>query len=502
MELLSAAQIREWDAFTCQHQHITSWQLMERAAQACLQWLDSHEYLSRTFLIFCAKGNNGGDGLALARLLRQKNVVLSVYILESDSKGSGDFQSNLSWLKETSVPIHRIQSPDDFPFVDRQVLVIDALYGSGLNRPLEGTARALVDHLNKSGAGTISIDIPSGMFAGESARTGSVIRALHTLTFQVFKIAFLVPENEENTGQVHVLEINLDPAFLDNLRSGFGLIDEQTIRLMYKPRKPFSHKGTYGHALLVAGSWGKMGAAVLCSHSCLRSGVGLLSCHVPRCGYDILQTAVPEAMLLVDPQPNQVTKLQEDLSKFDALGLGPGLGTGEETAKVLAAVLQQYKKPVVIDADALNILSRNQHLYASIPAFSILTPHPKEFERLFGATGNDFERLNLALQKARELKVIIVLKGHHTFVAMPGGKGFFNMTGNAGMATGGSGDVLTGLLTGLLAQKYQPAEAALLGVYLHGLAGDLAAAEISREALLASDITAHLGKAFLCVQQL
>ncbi len=502
MELLSAQQIREWDAFTCQHQHITSWQLMERAALACLQWLELHDYFSRVFLIVCGKGNNGGDGLALARLLNQKGCQVYVNILESGPAGSDDYQSNLERLRETPVEIDLMQSAADFPFIDRDVIVIDALFGSGLNRPLEGMGKELVDHLNGSRAQTIAIDIPSGMFADKSSQGNTVVKARHTLTFQVYKVAFLVAENEENAGDVSLLDIHLDPAYLDNIRSSFATIDEETIRLIYKPRKPFSHKGTYGHALLVAGSYGKMGAAVLSARSCLRSGVGLLSLHVPRCGYDILQTAVPEAMVFTDQQTDLVTAIQTDLSKYTTLGLGPGLGTEDGTVKALTTVIETFKNPLVLDADALNILSRNQRLYRSIPAFSILTPHPKEFERLFGAADNDFEKMELAVTKAKELKIIIVLKGHRTFIAMPGGKGFFNMTGNAGMATGGSGDVLTGLLTGLLAQKYRPAETALLGVYLHGVAGDLAAADGSEESLVAGDIVEFLGKGFRHVQTL
>ena len=239
-----------------------------------------------------------------------------------------------------------------------------------------------------------------------------------------------------------------------------------------------------------------MGAAVLSARACLRSGVGLLSCFIPRCGYTVMQTAVPEAMTYTDQHKDYLTGVDTDLSKFTVLGIGPGLGTGEATVKALMAVLAAYKRPVVLDADALNIIAAHPEALAFLPPFSILTPHPKEFERLFGPAENDFEKIALAVRKAKDLNVIIVLKGHHTFIAMPGGKGYFNTTGNAGMATGGSGDVLTGLLTGLIAQKYTPATAALLGVYLHGLAGDLAAGLRSQEALIATDIAEGIGEAF------
>ena len=496
MELLTSAQIKQWDAFTCEHQKITSVELMERAAAGCLRWLEEHDQIKRPFFIFCGKGNNGGDGLALARLLLDKQGVVSVFVLDEVSRGSGDFESNLSRLKEKAVPILFIRAGDQLPVIDNKPLIIDALFGSGLNRPLEGLSSQLVEHINASGSEVIAIDIPSGMFADKSSGKNAVVKATYTLSFQVYKLAFLVAENEADTGKIHLIDIQLDPLFLENIQSSYEAIDPAIIRLLYKPRKAFSHKGSFGHALLIAGSYGKMGAAVLSARACLKSGVGLLTCHIPQCGYDIMQIANPEAMVYTDEDRNHLTGVSADLSKFNTIGIGPGLGTEDVTGKALASILSGFKNPVVIDADALNILSTNQVMLQSIPPFSILTPHPKEFERLFGPGDNDFEKISLALQKAKELQLIIVLKGHYTFIAMPGGKGFFNTTGNAGMATGGSGDVLTGFLTGLLAQKYTPAAAALLGVYLHGLAGDLAAADLSQEALLASDITDYIGAAY------
>lgn len=500
MELLSSAQIKQWDAYTCKNQNITSLQLMERAAAGCLKWLEEHHYLTRLFVIFCGKGNNGGDGLALARLLNQKQCAVKVYILDDTQEGSDDFRQNLTRLKETAVPIRLIGTGEHLPVTDKTAVVIDALFGSGLNRPLDGVARQLVEHINLSGCEVIAIDIPSGMFADKSSVQHAVLKAVHTLTFQVYKQAFLVPENEANTGTVQIIDIQLDPAFPETVQSTLETIDQAIIKIVYKPRKAFSHKGTFGHALLIAGSYGKMGAAVLSAKACLKSGIGLLTCHIPQCGYNIMQIGVPEAMALTDENKNMLSAVTTDLSRFNALGIGPGLGTEEATGKALSFVLSACKYPVVLDADALNLISQHKTMLASIPPFSILTPHPKEFERLFGPAENDFDKISLATKKAKELQVIIVLKGHNTFIAMPGGKGFFNTTGNAGMATGGSGDVLTGLLTGLLAQKYTPAEAAVLGVYLHGLAGDLAAADVSQEALTASGITDYIGAAYKKVQ--
>jgi NAD(P)H-hydrate epimerase len=296
----------------------------------------------------------------------------------------------------------------------------------------------------------------------------------------------------------------LQEGFYQSVHSRFELVDDTIIHSIYNPRKPFSHKGTFGHALMVAGSYGKIGAAILSTKACMRSGAGLLTCHIPTCGYDILQSTVPEAMVITDFNSSFITKVvqrtpsgEDDLRKYEAIGIGPGIGTASETKTMLKEIFAAYRSPVVLDADALNIIASQKDLLKLIPVGSILTPHPKEFERLFGETANDFEKVELALKKANELNCVIVLKGHNTFIATTDGRGYFNSTGNPGMATAGSGDVLTGILTGLLAQKYSSVEAAILGVYLHGLAGDFAAKIFSLESMVAGDIIDNLGYAFL-----
>jgi NAD(P)H-hydrate epimerase len=351
--------------------------------------------------------------------------------------------------------------------------------------------------MNNSGNNIISIDIPSGMFVDRSSKDNIIVRANHTLAFQCLKPAFLVAENADNTGEVHVLDIGLHEDFYRSVTGIYEWVNKDTINSIRKPRRRFAHKGNFGHGLLVAGSYGKMGAAVLAARACKRSGIGLLSCHIPQCGYEIIQTSVPEAMAMTDAQPAFVTKIEADLTKYDSIGIGPGIGTASETRMLLRDIFDAYRHPLVLDADALNGISVQKVLLKSIPPGSILTPHPKEFERLFGEPANDFDRIQLALQKAKKLNIVIVLKGHHTLIATPDGKGFFNSTGNAGMATGGSGDVLTGILTGLMAQGYSSVETAILGVYLHGLAGDIAAEKLSAEAMIAGDIIDNMGNAFL-----
>jgi hydroxyethylthiazole kinase-like uncharacterized protein yjeF len=497
VKILSAADIRAWDQFSIQHEPVASIELMERAAYECVRWILQQYPVAPSFAVFCGKGNNGGDGLAIARMLRGRNYPVSVYILEFGHKGTDDFQTNLAKLQQLPSPgIHFIQSENNFHPLQREQVVIDALFGSGLNRALEDVTAKLVEHINHSGADIVSIDIPSGLFTDRSSKGNMIVRANHTLSFQCYKPAFLVPENASYTGDIHILDIGLHPDFVKTLMSPFELIDISIIQSIYRPRNRFAHKGSFGHALLAAGSYGKIGAAVLSVRACLRSGVGLLTCHIPKCGYDIIQTAVPEAMAMTDFNSSFLTKIEEDITKYDAIGIGPGIGTASETRMLVREIFDAYRSPMVLDADALNCLSLQKDLLQLIPAGSILTPHPKEFERLFGKTANDFERQELALQKARELNVIIILKGHHTMIATTDGRAFFNSTGNAGMATGGSGDVLTGILTGLLAQGYSSIETAIFGTYLHGLAGDLAAEKLSMEAMAASDLIECLGEAF------
>lgn len=499
MKIFTAAQIRRWEAQTMQQQGISSIDLMQRAAIACYQWINEHIKLQAPeyFHVCCGQGNNGGDGLALAALLLEGGYQVTTYLLPDAGKQSAAFDYNVSRLQKLNCPIIEVKSSEDFPVLGKEDCVIDALLGIGLNRPLQDLPALLVEHINCAACIVVSIDVPSGMLTDESSINLLKVQATHTLSFQHYKLCFLLPENGKDIGVLQLLDIGLDSHFVATETAGFIMSDKQLIQSIYLPRDQFAHKGNFGHAYLLAGSFGKMGAAVLCAQACLRAGVGLLTVHVPTTGVEILQISTPEAMI--------VTGDDEPISRYAALGIGPGMGTEPQAVSLLRNVFQKLnslseerkKVSIVLDADALNILSAHPELLEQLPADSILTPHPKEFERLFGKSANDFERIKLAEQKANELQCCIILKGHHTFIASPGHPGYFNSTGNAGMATGGSGDVLTGILTGLLAQGYSSLHACLLGVYLHGSAGDLAAGKHSQEAMVASDITNCLGNAFL-----
>lgn len=510
MKIFSASDIRAWDAYTIRHEPIVSVDLMERAAAACFLWIRERYHIDRVFKIFCGTGNNGGDGLAIARLLAAEGYHVHVYIAGSIQNCSPDFKANFEKINVAGISVTVLEDTTSFPSVSAEEMVVDALFGTGLNRPPEGIFASLIHYLNASGANIISIDIASGLFADKSlfeepasstAEQPVVIRPRYTLTFQSLKLAFLLPENEPFTGEVVVLPIGLSKAFEETVDTPYSLIDSNLVKKIYKPRKAFSHKGDYGHACLLAGSYGMMGAAVLSSGACLRSGAGKLTCHTCAQGYAILQSGVPEAMCRVSGESFLSADIA-GLEGFDAIGIGPGIGNHPEHALLLKNLFSRFARPVVMDADALNTMSREKELLTSVPEGSILTPHPKEFERLFGPAASGFERIQQALSIAAARRLYIVLKGHFTLIATPEGKGFFNSTGNAGMATAGSGDVLTGILTGLLAQGYSPYEACILGVYLHGLAGDLAAGEISQEALIAGDIIRYMGKAFTTIAAL
>jgi NAD(P)H-hydrate epimerase len=379
MEILSARQIRAWDEYTKVHEPISSIDLMERAAAGCLGWLEANAYMGRAFSIYCGKGNNGGDGLALARMLSLRDCPVTVHILEFGHLGSDDFQGNLARLHPTAVEIRFVQGPENFHPIPAGNILIDALFGSGLNRALDGVTAQLTEHMNQSGNEIIAIDIPSGLFADSSSKGNPAVEARHTLSFQCWKQAFLVPENGPFTGEVHILDIGLHPDYLRQVAMGLELVDPAMIGAIYRPRKDFAHKGSYGHALLIAGSYGKMGAALLASRACLRSGAGLLTSHIPVCGYPILQTALPEAMILTDIDTQINTSFSGELDGYAVVGIGPGLGTDDRTKGLLKDILRRAKKPMVVDADALNMLGADPSLFSLLPPYSILTPHPKEF---------------------------------------------------------------------------------------------------------------------------
>ncbi len=516
MKILPVDKIREADAYTIENEPIDSIDLMERAASKVYEWFMKRCKTKEVSVkIFCGVGNNGGDGLALARMLYFTGIIPEVFIVRVSDKMSRDCEINFNRLKEeTETSMYDIFSEDDFPLINDKDIVVDAIFGSGLNRNIEGFAAELIKHLNDNNAIRIAIDIPSGLWErqrdnettsqqvetqslrdtesqsqcqSQSQSPDFIFKADYTLSFQFPKLAFMFPENDVYVGQWEVLDIGLHKDFIDDVETlNFYTTEDMAMPILRK-RTKFSHKGTYGHALLVAGSSGKTGAALLAAEACLRTGVGLLTAHLPKDALLPMQIYLPEAMTSIDKSETHCTEI-DDIIPYTAIGIGPGIGKNAETATLLKKIIQDVTQPLVLDADALNIISENPTWLSFLPDNTILTPHPKEFERLFGKTNNSYERLELQRKMSVTHHIIIVLKGAHTAITFPNGTCFFNSTGNPGMATAGSGDVLTGMILSLLAQRYTPQEAALLGVYLHGKAGDEAAKEIGENSMIARDI--------------
>jgi len=470
LPLLTSPQIREADAYTIANEPISSVNLMERAAKAFVGWFVNHFPDKRQAIsIYCGTGNNGGDGLAIARILHGHHYKsVNIKIARFSDKASDDFIVNLKKLQNT-ITVTEIKPGDVFPDEDSPVL-IDAMLGSGLNKPLHGDYEKLVKHLNSLEKTVVAVDIPTGFFSeGEIKPDSTVLKAKLVITFQQPKINFLLPESGPVMKCWEAVNIGIDESFVKSLNSPYQFITEKDIRALMKPRHKFSNKGTFGHALIVAGQAKTMGAALLCSSACAHAGAGLTTACVPESGLTALNSYLPEIMAIVR-RGNDLPKIGWD--KFSTMGIGPGLGNDENSLNLLCDILTNYKKPVVIDADALNILAEHKQLWNMIPEGSIITPHMKEFDRLFGESTSWWQRLQTAIEKAKEHKICIVLKNDYTITAMPDGKAYFNSTSNAAMASGGMGDVLTGIITALLAQKYSSRDACIIGTYIHGKAGD------------------------------
>lgn len=499
MKILTSAQIRELDQYTIAHEPIASIDLMERAAKAITHAITGRWGKETPIVTFAGPGNNGGDALAVSRMLLELGYSVKVYLFNTSGHLSEDCAANrrrLLEMKRDGVLTEVIQEFDP-PQLEAQSLAIDGLFGSGLNKPLAGGFASLVKYINASPAQVVSIDVPSGLMAEDNTYNvrANIIRAKLTLTLQQPKLSFLFAENQSFIGELQVLDIQLSREGTDRLEPFFETIEEDRVRPRILHRAPFVHKGEMGHALLVAGKYGMGGAAILAAKACLRSGVGKLTVHSPRKNNTIMQLAVPEAIVQLDHEDALFSE-PIDTEDYSALGIGPGLGTNEQTAIALIAQLRRAQCPIVADADALNILANHRAWLQQLPRNIILTPHAKEFDRMMGHCSDSFERLCKARDMAQRLHIHIILKGHNTAICLPNGHVLFNPTGNAGMATAGSGDVLTGILTALLARGYEPADACMVGVYLHGLAGDLAASEMGMESLVASDIISHLPQAF------
>lgn len=494
MKIFSANQIKAIEKLTLINSRITDLELMEVAATNAVKVLLENYNAVNKFYIFCGKGNNGGDGLAMARILNEKSLDVTVFVSPKSLKFSANAKINFNRLEaREGLTILDFEAIENFKFSNDSI-IIDAIFGIGINKKISGKYKLLIKYINKLPSIKIALDLPSGLFPDcVTPDSDIVFKADLTLSFNFWKKSFFYPESGKYCGKIAIVYFGISADIIEEIYSADFVIDAKTVSSIYKPRDTFSHKGTHGSSVIIAGSYGKIGAAVLATKAALRAGSGLTFCVVPQCGNIILQSAVPEAMFIKSGE----THLKYiNVPENAVYAAGPGLGTDAETHKAIISFLKAQSIPVILDADALNIIASNKDFLKIIPTNSIITPHPKEFERLFGRTDNSFDRSDLAVEMAKNYKIYIVLKDHHTQIVTPEGERFYNITGNSGMAKGGSGDVLTGILTALLSQNYTPKEASILGVWLHGKAGDIAAEHYSKEAMLPTDLVDSIGKVF------
>lgn len=491
-KIIPACRMAEIDRYTIEHEPVTSVELMERAAG---KWVEKAMEIfpgEANIAVIAGGGNNGGDGYVIARLLQERGKEVTVYRLPGE-RMSPDCERNSRRWRGKRIDL---AGPEDLQPASGD-WIVDALFGTGLNRKVTGLAGEVIRKVNKLPNRVIAVDMPSGLMGEDNSQNDAeaIVQADYTLTFQSPKLAFMFPGNERFVGEWQVLDIGLHPQAIAGVETDYYYLSLEQIRNLLPRPSLFAHKGSNGHALLIAGSQYMMGAAVLAAKAAVRSGAGLLSCHVPQAGVDILQMAVPEALIETDCSGRCFSSVG-DMSRYTAVGVGPAIGKERVTEEALKELLLRWKGKMVLDADALNILAEHREWFAYMPAGSVLTPHPKEFERLAGKSGNDFERLNNLSNFAKQYRVVMLLKGAHTVVAMPDGKCYFNMTGNPGMAKGGMGDVLTGVLLALLASGIEAGDAALIGVFAHGLAGDIVAGESGRRGTCAGAVAEAMGRAW------
>lgn len=498
MKILSVEETYKADQTTVEKQEITSTELMERAGGQLFNWLDIRLQKSQVPIhIFCGIGDNGGDGLVVGRLLLETGYNVKMYVVNCSDKRSKNFLVNYDRIKNVSkVWPTLMKGKDDFPKIYDEDIVVDAIFGIGLNRCPGGWVKDLLLYLNNLKAFKLAIDIPSGLYAHEPLDDKeAVLQADHTLTFQFPKLSFFLPETAPFVSNFDVLDIGLDEAFIHDAEPLAQLISKDEAKNFYKARDKFGYKNTYGHTAIIGGSYGKIGSIVLATSAAFRIGAGMLTAMVPKCGYDILQTTIPEAMVITDSNKEIITDIQLDFEP-DAIAIGMGMGKDKAIVDGLIKFFKNVKAPLVIDADALNMLSENPDLLKLLPKNSILTPHPGELKRLIGKWTNDYEKIEKAKAFSRKHEAVLLIKGAYTLV-ISGDKLYINTSGNPGMGTAGSGDTLSGVIAGLVSQGYDHLLASLFGVYLHGSAGDIAANQLGYEAVMAGDIINNLSEAYI-----
>jgi len=503
MRILTAEAMREVDRAAIEDLGVPSLVLMENAAIGVVEALGQAFGDAESVAVFCGPGNNGGDGLAVARHLAVRGWEVRVFLITGGRELSGDAAVQLGICRKAELPILEVASGDGLPAALEAAaecdVVVDALFGTGLARPLEGLFAQAVETINSLPAPCVAVDLPSGLAGSQTRPIGPHVRADLTVTFAAPKVAHVFPPAADAVGEMVVTDLGIPPRLVEEIEEEAGdlhlLMGEELAELLPE-REPGTHKGDYGHALIAAGSPGKAGAAILAARAAVRAGAGLVTAAVPEPILQTVDLGSVESMTLGLPAgaAGQIAERAADVlldaaEGKTALALGPGLGQEPATASAIRRIVLECPLPLVLDADGVNAFAGRAAELARRKAETILTPHPGELGRLLGISTSQIQedRLAAARGAAEETGAIVVLKGHLTLVAS-GTAVFVNPTGNPGMATGGTGDVLTGLIAGLLAQGLDALDATLLAVYLHGLAGDLAASRLGEGALAAGDL--------------
>lgn len=498
MKILSPEQLKRVETQTITIQDIELINLMERAANAILNWLKSKIDVSKnSFTIICGVGNNGGDGLALGRLLWEEKAHVKIYLQKNNSY-SLDNLTNQKRLKDLKIPFEYYDEMTQLEILPNSIL-IDAIFGYGLNRPIGDEWKPIIDQINQSPNTVISVDVPSGLFCDQlNSEKDPIVESEVTLTFQTPKLSLLIPENQQYINEFEILDISLDLESIEKEESQLGYFSMNYVPQFYFKRPKFSHKYDYGNVLVIGGSYGKIGATMLVAKAVLKSGAGLVTLYVPKCGYSVIQTAFPEAMVQTDFSEELITKFP-NVERYDTIVIGPGMGTDEKTYRAFEEFLSENDlsdKKLIIDADGINLLSQHPNLLENLPKETILTPHDKELERLIGEWENSYQKIEKIQSFVQSHELVIVAKGFITQTFLVNGEAYFNSSGNPGMATAGSGDVLAGIIAGLYAKQYNASEAAIFGVYLHGFSGDLASQQLGEESIMSTDLINYIPVAF------
>ncbi|MDO5664621.1 MAG: NAD(P)H-hydrate dehydratase [Bacteroidia bacterium] len=498
MKILTVEQIKEIDFKTIAYENISSLEVMKRASRAFFDWFTA-KFTDKNLSISIAAGtgNNGGDGLVVARMLHKSGYRVRVFIVEYSANYSEDCVHNIRRAKAENISIQKITSSNDIPDLSDCDIIIDAIFGTGLNREVTGISRKVIEKINESGKKIISIDVPSGL--SMSSKINFAVQATETVSMQIPKLALYLPDNENFTRNVHLVDIGLSEKAIAEAETSFYFVTKQEIKNLLKPLKKFAHKGIQGHSLIIGGSIGKIGSVCLASKAALKTGCGLVTAFVPKCGTVALQSNLPEAMVIEDRNHTHITEIDFDIHP-NAIGVGVGLSELPETQDAFYRFLKQNKAPLVIDADGLNILSKNKEWLDILPSKTILTPHPKELLRLIGEWSEDYDKIDKTIAFVKKYNLIVVLKGANSLI-IDSENVYVNSTGTPALATAGSGDVLTGIITSLLAQGYESLQAAKIGVFLHGLTADISANRIHARSFIASDIIKNIGNAYFEIEK-